>query len=415
MKRVSLPLIASAFTAALLFAAAAEPVSGQERHSLWSKTMYFDYGGEFAAAAPTSDGGAVLAGSGTSPGAAEIKPYRYDMHDALVVKIAPDGSTEWQTLMGGSSLDYALAVAQASDGGYLVGGLTRSEDGDFPGRPNGVDVPWVAKLTGEGKKIWARTLLGTSAEQSWVKAVGELPGGGIVAVGQGNGFVTGEGCMPKPGVAFWRLSDDGFAVTLNCPELDVDLTSWEQGAAVLPDGGAVAGFGYGGSFGVVRLNPDGGAAWKADTGKGIIRAFAPAPDGGVYGGGESPDGKPRIFSFGRDGNSLFDVSYLGVPWGSVFALSPHEDGFFAVGKASGTAAGGLDMVIVKGNSKGETLWAVTAGGSGDDVGLSAATLRDGSFIAGGSTYSWDGFLVNRKKKPGTPHEGDDAWAVKFNK
>jgi hypothetical protein len=64
-------------------------------------------------------------------------------------------------------------------------------------------------------------------------------------------------------------------------------------------------------------------------------------------------------------------------------------GFFAAGAAElcegaelsgGAPRGGRDMLAVKGDPDGATMWSATAGGSGTDVAWAAA-LRDGTFIA----------------------------------
>ena len=52
---------------------------------------------------------------------------------------------EWQKCLGGSDDDGAFSVQQTSDGGYIVAGLTGSNNGDVSGNHGGGDV-WVVKL-----------------------------------------------------------------------------------------------------------------------------------------------------------------------------------------------------------------------------------------------------------------------------
>ena len=53
---------------------------------------------------------------------------------------------QWQKCLGGTDSDAAYSVQQTTDGGYIVAGLTFSNDGDITGN-HGVDDFWVVKLS----------------------------------------------------------------------------------------------------------------------------------------------------------------------------------------------------------------------------------------------------------------------------
>ncbi len=65
----------------------------------------------------TSDGGFVLAGY-TSTSTAYL--------DILVFKVTSTGSIQWETLFSGDTSDYAHALAQSSDGSFVIAGATAS-------------------------------------------------------------------------------------------------------------------------------------------------------------------------------------------------------------------------------------------------------------------------------------------------
>lgn len=65
----------------------------------------------------TADGGFILCGQRTDA---------LGVPDAWVVKLADDLSVEWQTIVGGDSVDLARDVVVTSDGGYSIVGSTRS-------------------------------------------------------------------------------------------------------------------------------------------------------------------------------------------------------------------------------------------------------------------------------------------------
>lgn len=56
---------------------------------------------------------------------------------------------EWQKSLGGSNDEEGNATHQTSDGGYIVPGYTKSNNGDVTGN-HGYDDFWVVKLTGTG-------------------------------------------------------------------------------------------------------------------------------------------------------------------------------------------------------------------------------------------------------------------------
>jgi len=73
--------------------------------------------------------------------------------DCWIVKLAADGDFEWQKNFGGSSTsvyyiptDQAWALQQTPDGGFIVAGMTASNDGDVSGNHGLLDI-WVVKLS----------------------------------------------------------------------------------------------------------------------------------------------------------------------------------------------------------------------------------------------------------------------------
>ncbi|AJG41190.1 hypothetical protein TRQ7_06965 [Thermotoga sp. RQ7] len=60
---------------------------------------------------------------------------------------APETEPEiiWQKALGGFDVDVAYSVQQTTDGGYIVAGFTKSNDGDVTGNHGSADF-WVVKL-----------------------------------------------------------------------------------------------------------------------------------------------------------------------------------------------------------------------------------------------------------------------------
>lgn len=72
----------------------------------------------------------------------------YSASDFVVKRMDSTGSVAWSKTMGGSNTDVAHAVVQASDGGYVIAGTTKSNDGDVTGNHGGGDY-WLVKLAPE--------------------------------------------------------------------------------------------------------------------------------------------------------------------------------------------------------------------------------------------------------------------------
>jgi hypothetical protein len=112
---------------------------------LWAKT----YGGNFAeemySLQQTSDGGYILGGRTRSFGAG------YD--DFFTIKTDSQGTVQWANAYGGSGYDYLYSLQQTQDGGYILGGYVFD--------PMGQDFLLI-KTNSFGSKEWARRYAGIS-------------------------------------------------------------------------------------------------------------------------------------------------------------------------------------------------------------------------------------------------------------
>ena len=86
--------------------------------------------------------------------------------DAWVVKLDTDGNILWQKALGGSMGENANSVITTSDGGYIMAGSTNSNDGDVTGDLEGrlVTNAWIVKLDKDGNKQWQKLLGGSDID-----------------------------------------------------------------------------------------------------------------------------------------------------------------------------------------------------------------------------------------------------------
>ncbi|MBC7777438.1 MAG: T9SS type A sorting domain-containing protein [Phycisphaerae bacterium] len=111
-----------------------------------------------------------------------------DKTDFWVVKTDSNGDLEWQKNLGGSFLDEAHNVLVTSDGGYLIGGPSQSNDWDVSGHHGMVGIidSWIVKLDAQGNILWSRSLGGSAGYDNAYRAFFETADGGYVLAGSSN-------------------------------------------------------------------------------------------------------------------------------------------------------------------------------------------------------------------------------------
>lgn len=124
-----------------LYLAKADASGTEQWHALFGGA-----GGESGSdAVQTSDGGYVAVGLTSS--------YGSGSHDVYFVKTDSSGVEQWSSVFGGSGSDWASAVKQTSDGGYIVAGRTASSGA------GAYDV-YLIKTDSSGNEEWSSTLGG---------------------------------------------------------------------------------------------------------------------------------------------------------------------------------------------------------------------------------------------------------------
>ena len=220
----------------------------------------------------TNDGGYILVGrTGSTDG--DVTGF-HGYLDYWVVKLNNIGTIEWQKALGGTSEDLGYSVEQTSDGGYIVAGESRSQDGDIIGNNGGTDY-WVLKLNFEGKIEWQKPLGGTSYERA--NDIHQTRDGGYIVFGESssnNGDVTGHhgfgdcwavkldpsgniewqktlgGSNKEYGRSIYQTRDDGFVLT--------GTTQSNNGDVLENDGGQ--------DLWAVKLNENGALQWQKTFG-----------------------------------------------------------------------------------------------------------------------------------------------------
>ncbi len=117
-----------------------------------------------------SDGSYMIAGnSASNDGDVSGHHGNAGWFDFWLLKINSEGNIQWDKSLGGTQSDDAMSVKQTADGGYIVAGRTYSNDGDvtgFHGAPGGFSDMWVVKTDAEGNMQWQKCLGGSNDDDA---------------------------------------------------------------------------------------------------------------------------------------------------------------------------------------------------------------------------------------------------------
>ncbi len=171
-------------------------------------------------------------------------------------KINQQGDILWEKKIGGRATDFAKNVQQTSDGGYILTGITLSNDGDVSGN-HGQSDAWLVKLNSNGEIQWQKCIGGTGYEESYLTVVQIKDGSYLVSTdytysSNGNfigshgessdiwiaklndlGVILWEKCIGGSGSdflsTFISTSDGGFLLSGGTNSLDGDVTGFKGG------------------------------------------------------------------------------------------------------------------------------------------------------------------------------------------
>jgi len=316
-------------------------------NSSGNKVWFKHYGGnqdDFGRAIrQTSDGGYVVTGYTWS--------YTYGLYDIAVYKLDSSGNKVWFKHYGGTDYDYGNSVQQTSDGGYIVAGYTYSYtygNTDFA----------IYKLDSSGSKVWFKHYGGSNADRAW--SVQQTSDGGYVVGGDTRSFTYGNNDfaiykLNSSGNKVWfkhygGLSDDRAK--------SIQQTS--DGGYIVA--GETDSYTYGSDdFAVYRLDSNGNKIWfKHYGGTNHDRCWSiqQTSDGGYIAAGETGsftygNTDIAIYRFNSSGSKIWFKHYGGTEYEYGQSTQQTSDGGFVVfGDSDSYSYGGSDFAIYKLDSNG---------------------------------------------------------------
>ena len=349
----------------------------QTQYIQWQRSLGGSMDDAGVAVQSTTDGGYIVTGESRSNNG-DVTVNHGDV-DYWVVKLDSLGAIEWQKSLGGTLEDKAKAIQQTTDGGYIVAGSSTSNNGDVTGNHGNMDG-WVVKLNSTGTIQWQKTVGGTSDDN--LESVWQTADGGYVVAGDtrsNNGDVTGG---PLGNNDCWVVKLDSLGVI-----------QWQN-----PLGGTMDDYAY-----AVQQTAD----------SGYIVA------GGVYSNDSAVSGNHGfidywVFKLNSAGVLQWQKTLGGVNWDYASAIQQTTDGGYIVTGISDSNTGdvtgnhgGYDQWVAKLNSTGTIQWERSLGGTGTESGQSVYQTADGGYIVAGMSDSNDNDVSGN-------HGGADCWIVKLD-
>jgi hypothetical protein len=171
----------------------------------WQNTIGGNYNDELHCIRSTPDGGYILGGWSSSTISADKTESTFGLYDIWIVKLSYTGDIEWQNTIGGNSEDKMRVIELTEDGGYICGGYSQSDISGDKTEPcqGGLDY-WLLKLNSNGEIEWQNTIGGDADEL--VRALHQTPDGGYIVGGYSRSGVSGDKTQPSQGdYDYWIL------------------------------------------------------------------------------------------------------------------------------------------------------------------------------------------------------------------
>ncbi len=413
----------------------------------WDKTFGGNNWDELRALQQTSDQGYILGGSSYSPASFDKSDDSKGEKDFWIVKIDENGNKQWDKTFGGSNWDELRSIQQTKDDGFFIGGTSLSDAfGDKSENSKGYWDFWVIKLDKNGNRQWDMTLGGNNKD--WLTDSKQTSDGGYILGGYSKSRASGDKSNDPRGASdYWVIKIDGtgnrqWDSRFGGIGMDM-LYSIQQ---TLDNGYILGGVSHSGAngdksdssrgisdFWIVKIDEYGKKQWDKTFGgdnEDELFSIQQTSDRGYILGGfsksssnndktESAKGGYDFWAIKIDenGNKQWDRTFGGSRYDKLSSIQQTSDSGYIMGGFSESPADGdksenslgwYDFWIVKIDKHGNKLWDKSFGGSEYDKLCSVQETLDGGYILGGSSYS-----STNKDKTDKSKGDNDYWIIKI--
>lgn len=355
----------------LLFALCPLLLVAQAPDTLWTKT----YGGDSIevgnSVQQTLDGGYIIAGHTKSFGAGGF--------DVWLLKTDSLGDTLWTRTYGGVYDDYGYAIEQTTDSGYICAGASRSFSTTLSGQI------YIIKVDSNGDTLWTRTYY----DSTRANAIQQTSDGGYII-------------SYNRTVLDWPHSE-GYMMKIDSQGNEVWISSCGENCQDVQQTTDDGYIGVGGVHDshhfwypcVYKRDSLGQIQWDYTYFNyylGWGRSIEQTQDEGYIILGYS-DSRLLLFKTDSQGVTVWDHLYSPYAAKGHQVLETTTSGYIVVGEYYYGGVNGIDLYILRTDSLGDSLWTVTYGEAGSDIGHEIDNTNDGGYIITGQVSSSDLWLL----------------------
>ncbi len=249
------------------------------------------------------------------------------------------GQITFQKTIVAYTYSYAGAVQQTNDGGYIISGIASPPC-------NYCSYAYLIKTNNQGDTLWTKIFIGDSLLAQYF----------LVQQTTDRGYIVAGTIVVSDQYALYIIKTDSLGDTL-----------WTKTY-------------YGDEANSVQQTTDGGYIIAGNT-----VSFG-AGNNDVY-----------LIKTKASGDTLWTKTYGGTfnDFGADVQQTT-DSGYIITGFTNSFEGGGYDVYLIKTNTKGDTLWTKTYGGTDNDYGQSVKQTADGGFIIVGNTNSFGSLQANGK-------------------
>lgn len=367
---------------------------------------------------PTADGGYIMVGNSYSSNGDISSNTADNAGDVWIVKTDDLGEIVWEKKMGGSDNDFGNSIELTADGGYIVAGSARSNDGDVPNLNGGADI-WLIKLSETGSIEWQHTYGGQGNELA-----------PVVQQSTDGGYIVAATLFPEDASGaldsdYWLLKVSASGIEEWTQRYGTSVNEEAKDMVVMPDGGfVVTGWKDRTTMGenqntdawIVKTNATGDLLWDRTYGDELedyANAISLSLDGGLIIAGQTEVPDAAIFQIDSwilkltpFGNLKWELKHRSSQVSSLDDVKMAANGeIIAVGQTRSSTL--TDFLILIVNEEGQLLWEKSLGGNLQERAFSVHPTEDGGHILVGHSYSNDGQISDNQGKA-------DYLAIKLN-
>jgi hypothetical protein len=332
--------------------------------------------------------GIVALENGESAIVGTCKSFDAQRTDICVSRMSADGKMKWTILLGGKKEDEGKAIARAADGNLFILGMTKSLAKDYDR-----DI-YVAKVTLEGNLLWQKAIGGDRDENPG--GIAGTDDGGVMIVGDTESF----GKRYRD-IYIAKLTKEGktvFARTIGGKKTDEAhaLTRMKDGNFALVGMRESSGKGYE-EFFAMKIDQNGKSLWTktfGDYDDDSLESVTATMDGGIV-----AVGKTRSYGSEQTDLTVMKLSSKGkILWHKIYGFKYYEygnavtmtreGGFMLAGGTSTLGKGSHSVYMLALDKNGSLLWSHVYGGDDRDIAHAMALMSDGSVITVGQSESF---------------------------